>query len=124
MPFEHPLPFEPPPFKRSGGCPKYGPRHLAVQTVLCERQNRPVDDSSRAEEITHSSAENVERMLVGILTPVTERLGLLMKRLERWLDTRSTGESGSAGDEGFVPDLAPGMLTGELIEGPTRPGFE
>jgi hypothetical protein len=134
VPFEHPLPFKPPPIERSGGCPKYVSRHLVVQTVLCERQNGPVDkssrtgendcpDESRTGEMAQSPAENIERVLVGILTPLTERLELMMEGLERWLERRSTRESGSgsSGSEGFVPDLAPGMLTGELLESPTPP---
>lgn len=76
-------------------------------------------ENSHTEEVARTPAENLERAIVGMLTPLTERLGLVMEGLERWLERRSTVGSGSAGGEGFVPDLAPGMLTGELLEAET-----
>ena len=82
-------------------------------------ENRRTDEISRKNEVARTPAENLERAIVGIFTPLTERLGLVMEGLERWLERRSTTGSGSAGGEGFVPDLAPGMLTGELLEAET-----
>ena len=90
-------------------------------------QNGAVERKGGTGENAPSGAESLEHALVALLTPLTERLGLVMEGLERWLERRSTGGSrtGLAGGEGFVPDLAPGMLTGELLlEGSARPEAE
>jgi hypothetical protein len=60
--------------------------------------------------------------MVSVLEPLTQRIGQIMGRLEVWLENRSPIGFPSVADptdnvrgEQLFSDLAPGMLTDELL---------
>jgi hypothetical protein len=69
-----------------------------------------------------SFAEHCEQVLVEVLEPCPAQAERIMRQLEEWLERRSpagvplySSQLDSARGEQLVSDLAPGMLTEELL---------
>jgi hypothetical protein len=69
-------------------------------------------------------AEQFEQLVADLLTPITAGADRIMCRVDEWLESRAA--SGADGRPLFTPpvgepivsDMAQGMLTAELLEGP------